>query len=61
MSTSFKFWAGALRKFSPAKPKVRAQYGKLVLVVVLVMQSEGLYFLVNVTLLIGILRSDQII
>ena len=43
MSTSFKFWARALRKFSPAKPKERAQYGKLVLVVVLVLQSEGRY------------------
>ena len=28
-------------KFSPTKPKARAQYGKLVLVVVLVLQSEG--------------------
>ena len=30
----------ALRKFSPSKPKARAQYEKLVLVVVLVLQSE---------------------
>ena len=30
-------------KFSPAKPKARAQYGKRVLVVVLVLQSEGRY------------------
>ena len=40
-STSFKFWARALPKFSPSKPKAHAQYGKLVLVVVLVLQSEG--------------------
>ena len=36
---NFKFWARALRKFSPSKAKARAQYGKLV--VVLVLQSEG--------------------
>ena len=34
-------YARALRKFSPSKPKARAQYEKLVLVVVLVLQSEG--------------------
>ena len=38
-----KYWAHALRKFSPSKPKARAQYEKLVLVVVLVLQSEGRY------------------
>ena len=42
-STSFKFWPHAHRKYSPSKPKARAQYGKLVLVVVLVRQSEGRY------------------
>ena len=41
-STSFKFWARALRKFSPAKPKGHAQYGKLVLVVILVLQSVAI-------------------
>ena len=35
----YEFWARALRKFSPSKPKARAQYRKLVLVVVLVLQS----------------------
>ena len=36
-----KYRARALRKFSLCKPKAHAQYGKLVLVVLLVLQSEG--------------------
>ena len=39
----YEFKARALRKLSPCKRKVHAQYGKLVLVVVLVLQSEGRY------------------
>ena len=30
--------------FSPSKPKARAQYGKLVLVFVLVLQSQGRHY-----------------
>jgi len=47
--TSFKFWARALWEFSPFKLKARAQYGKLVLVVVLVLQCEGRYYLQDAT------------
>lgn len=36
--------ARARRTFSPAKPKAHAQHGKLVFVVVVVLQSEGRYF-----------------
>lgn len=43
-STSFKFWARALRKLAHSKPKARVQYGKLVLVVVPVLQSEGRFY-----------------
>jgi len=42
MTTSFKLiWSCKLQKFLPSKPKVHATYGKLVLVVVLVLHSEG--------------------
>ena len=37
----YEFKAGTLRKLSPCKREVHAQYGKLV--VVLVLQSEGRY------------------
>ena len=40
-STSFLFWASALRKMSVSKPYAHAQYGQLVLVVVLVLRSKG--------------------
>lgn len=38
---SFTFWAQAFQKFSPFKPKACVQNRKLVLVVVLTLQSEG--------------------
>lgn len=43
--TSFKLWAHALQKFLPMKPKAHAQYRKLVLLVFLMLQSEGRYWL----------------
>ena len=39
----FLFWARALRKMLASKPYVHAQYGKLVLVVILVLRSTVLY------------------
>ena len=46
---SLKYLARTLRKFLPCKPKAHAQYGNLVLVVVLVLQSEGHYHGDNVS------------